>query len=218
MTITYGKGFTIGGELVTGWFSLWRLRRKYSVELGDKLHIGDNVSIGIGTTVMDDTKIGNNVIIGKDVYIGNKCFIGHHTLIESHTRVHSNAILMERCIIRMYSKIEASCTLRNRVILNDGATLGASSILGDNVFLGKSILSRVTIPSNRVIDRVFPIEIGEDPYVHIYSQGYHMHGHKGINGNVYYINDHKYTDIDKAINAYRNLTAELRKLKKLTVE
>ncbi|MDR0953230.1 MAG: UDP-3-O-(3-hydroxymyristoyl)glucosamine N-acyltransferase [Elusimicrobiota bacterium] len=75
--------------------------------VSDKATIGKNVFIGANATVEEGAKIGDNTIIYPNAYIGRNVEIGMFCII------YPNAVIREDCI------------LKNKVILQAGAVIGA---------------------------------------------------------------------------------------------
>lgn len=115
-----------------------------------KVTIGDDFSTGHRVVIREETLIGNNVSIGTFSEIG------HHVKIGNNARIHS------RCFIPEYTEIEdgawigpcvvitntyhplckhaKECLKRTRVIVKEGAIVGANSTILPGVTIGKKAI------------------------------------------------------------------------------
>ncbi|MFC2161479.1 UDP-3-O-(3-hydroxymyristoyl)glucosamine N-acyltransferase [Acidobacteriota bacterium] len=113
--------------------------------------------------VAESAKIGKNVAIGAFSVVGKKAEIGEGTVIFPHVDIYPHAKIGMDCILHSKATIRESCRLGNRVIVQNGAVIGADGYgyaqKGDGTHLkipqmGTVILEDdVEVGANTTIDR-----------------------------------------------------------------
>ncbi|WP_314590549.1 N-acetyltransferase [Paenibacillus terrigena] len=145
--------------------------------VGDSVVVGEGIQIGHFCVIGDEVVIGNHVtlghgvIIGKGVTLGSSVRIGNHVCIEEGASIGEGVTIMDHAVVgkqpfRAKRSILASHGQLEPAVLEDGSTLGTSSIvyagarLGPHVFVADlaTVRERVQIGYGTIIGRGASIE------------------------------------------------------------
>jgi UDP-3-O-[3-hydroxymyristoyl] glucosamine N-acyltransferase len=125
----------------------------------ESVKIGKNVTIGYFSVIEEGVVLGDHVTIGNNVTIHAQTVIGHHVSIFDH------------CVVGRWPKPAKASTVKvdthlSPLIIGDGTTLGANTVLyrgslfGKEVMVGDqaSIREKCTIGDHVVIGRGVAVE------------------------------------------------------------
>lgn len=110
-----------------------------SLIIGERVEIGANCSISRGfsyrnTIIGDDVKIDCNVSISHGVKIGKGSIICAGALIMGHSTLGENVF------------VGPGSTVRNRLVIEDGARVSIGSVVTRNVPIGKTVTGNFAVP------------------------------------------------------------------------
>ena len=119
----------------------------------ESVEFGENISVWEYSKVREKCKIGSNVVIGQSVYIGPGVVIGSNVKIQNNALIYEPAILENGVFIGpgvivtndKYPKAvnndltlkSSSDWIQSRVVVNEGASIGAGAVLVAPVEIGK---------------------------------------------------------------------------------
>lgn len=106
----------------------------YGSRIGKNCKIAAFVEVG-GAVIGDGCKIEAFVFIPPGVEIGNNVFVGPHTCFTNDRFPSASAKVwrLERIVVEDGASIGANCTIRCGVVIGKGALIGAGSIVTKNV-------------------------------------------------------------------------------------
>lgn len=139
-----------------------------------------------------DTVLGAGVVIGEGAVIGDGCRIGHHVVIHARTTVGNavriddgavigkepmraaisilkdeddlpGAVIGDRCIVGSHAVIYRGCTLGQRVLVADYASVRENADIGDFTIVGRG----VTVENSCRVGRYCKLET--ECYITAYS-------------------------------------------------
>jgi UDP-3-O-[3-hydroxymyristoyl] glucosamine N-acyltransferase len=108
-----------------------RLPQLGGVEVGEEVEIGASTTIGAGTLAA--TRIGSGVKINNHVHVAHNCIIGAGSIIGCSVSISGSTTIGERCWIA------PGATLRNKIAVGDGATVGMGAVVVKDVPAGVTV-------------------------------------------------------------------------------
>jgi UDP-3-O-[3-hydroxymyristoyl] glucosamine N-acyltransferase len=81
--------------------------------------------ISKNSNIARDVQIGENTFIGPGVFIGSKTKIGRNCKIYPGVIILENVVMGDDCILYPYVSVREYCIIGNRVIIQNGAVIGA---------------------------------------------------------------------------------------------
>lgn len=153
-TIIY-TGTTIGDHFQTG----------HNVIIREEVTIGDKVSVWAGTVIDYQVRIGNNVRIHCNGYvtqwtiIEDEVFIGPGLVTSNDVYpLQEDAVpYMEGPTVKRGAKVGVNVTLLPRVVVGEGALIGAGCVVTKNVEPGMVVVGNPGRVINTV-DKLMPIQ------------------------------------------------------------
>lgn len=121
-----------------------------TAKIGNNVSLGKNVVIMAGVQIGDDCLIGHNVVIHPDTKIGNACRIDDGTIIgkrplsspRSIFKVPENltpAVIGDFCQIGSNVIIYCQCSIGNKNLIADLATIRENVSIGDLNIIGRNV-------------------------------------------------------------------------------
>ncbi len=123
-----------------------------TAEVSSKAKLGKNVSIWNNAQVREDAVIGDNVIIGKNVYIDKGVIIGKNVKIQNNVSVYYQADIKDGVMIGPHvcftnDKYNRAINVDGspkslddwkpgKIVIEEGASIGARSVLGTDIKIG----------------------------------------------------------------------------------
>ena len=124
-----------------------------TADVSDKAKLGKNVSIWNNAQVREDAIIGDNTIIGKNVYIDKNIKIGKNVKIQNNVSIYDYAEIKDGVFIGPHvcftndkfpravnvdGSIKSSSDWQTgKTIVEEGASIGAKSVLATDIKIGK---------------------------------------------------------------------------------
>lgn len=122
--------------------------------ISEKSNLGSNVKVGRFAVIEDDVKIGDNCIIGNNVVIHSGTIIGNNVRIDDNTIIGKlpmrgvNSIFKDEeklapakigdeCLIGASVIIYAGCTIGNKTLIADLATIRENVQIGEKNIIGR---------------------------------------------------------------------------------
>lgn len=91
--------------------------------------VSPSATLGKGCIIQGDVGIGSYVHIGNDVLIQKGAVIGHDAQIGNHCRIDCLAMFVGGVIVKDEVTIHTAAVLNHKVIVSNGATIGACSFV-----------------------------------------------------------------------------------------
>lgn len=124
--------------------------------ISSKAHIGKDVRIGYFTVIEEDVEVGDNTVIGNNVTIYKGSKIGKNTRIDDNTVIGKQPMkavtsatsegklqppcqLGEDMIIGTSVVIYAGCTVGNKCLVADLASIRENVQIGDKTIIGRGV-------------------------------------------------------------------------------
>ncbi len=127
-----------------------------TADVSSKARLGKNVSIWNNAQVREDAVIGDNSVIGKNVYIDKNVNIGKNVKIQNNVSIYDYAEIKDGVMIgphvcftndKYNRAINPDGTIKNaqdwqpgKTIVEEGASIGAKSVLATDIKIGKFAL------------------------------------------------------------------------------
>jgi len=132
---------------------------KMNQHIAKSAKIGENVSIGINTIIMENVKIGNNCLIGHNVVIHPDSEIGEGVRIDDNVIIGKKPLSSPRSIFKVPDNLEPArigsfCQIGANVVIYAQCTIGERNLIADLA----TIRENVTIGELNIIGRNVAIE------------------------------------------------------------
>jgi len=123
------------------------------VQLETNTSIGNHVDLGKGTQIKDGAEIGDNLTTGKEVIIeaasiGNDVSIGRKAKVEERVTIGDRVMIGRDSVIKVDAVIGDDVSMARNVTVGT-ATIGAGSSIGRNVIINDG----VTLPAGSVVPK-----------------------------------------------------------------
>lgn len=122
--------------------------------ISPKAKIGSQTSVGMNTVISDDVSIGNHCRIGHNVVIHPGVMIGSNVRIDDNAVIGKQpmrsvisamtseetvppSVIGNDCIVGTSAVIYAGCTLGNKVLVADLATVREAVTIGEGTIIGR---------------------------------------------------------------------------------
>lgn len=109
--------------------------------------IGSNVKMGIGNVIGAFTTIGPDVTIGHYNMIQSYTVIGHDAKIGNFNRIDTHVTCVGGIEIKNDTTIHTSAVINHKVVIEDGAKVGACSFVIRKVKSGDTVLG---VPAKKI--------------------------------------------------------------------
>jgi len=119
-----------------------RIPQLGGVEIGDDVEVGACTTIAGGT--LAPTRIGRGAKLSNHVHVAHNCAVGENTIIACGVSVSGSTTIGARCWIA------PGATLRNKIVVGDGATVGLGAVVVKEVPPGATVAG---VPARVVDDR-----------------------------------------------------------------
>lgn len=108
------------------------------VTVGENVKIGAGCRIGHGVVIHDDTVIGDNVRIDDNAVIGKRPMRAANSAVTKEQELPA-AVIGASCIIGTGTVIYRGCTLGEKVLAADLATVRENVTVGDATIIGRGV-------------------------------------------------------------------------------
>ncbi len=155
----------------------------HTADVSSKAKLGKNVSIWNNAQVRENAVIGDNSVIGKNVYIDKNVNIGKNVKIQNNVSIYDYAEIKDGVLIGPHvcftndkfpravkvdgSIKSASDWQTGKTIVEEGASIGAKSVLATDIKVGKFSL----IGIGSVVTKDVP------DYALVYGNPARLHGY-----------------------------------------
>ena len=127
-----------------------------TADISDKAKLGKNVNVWLHSQIRENVLIGDNVNIGKNVYIDKNVNIGNNVKIQNNVSIYDYAEIKDGVFIGPHvcftndkynrainpdgSPRGAGDWIQGKILIGEGASIGARTVLGTNIKIGKFAL------------------------------------------------------------------------------